>query len=299
MTLQVILSKYSFSLEYCALKGSYSLYPAITLCCHSLQISGNLPSERNYKMSPATTILHPDYDLICIGFGPAALAIAVAIHDLHVPGRVLFLEGQKQFAWHAGMLLSGAKMQISFLKDLATFRDPRSHFTFLNYLKQNDRLEAFTNLNTFLPFRTEFNDYLTWAASHFRDQVHYDTIAQSTEPLQSYHSKVIGWKINTCQGGNRQIYTTRNLIIATGGQPQIPPALCDLSPKIIHSSHHLFSVPQMIPSSKPESDLNLVVIGGGQSSAESFHDLTSRYPKAYITLYTAASALNPSDDSPL
>ena len=58
------------------------------------------------------------FDLVCVGFGPASLAIAVAMHDLSIPARVLFLERQSHFVWHAGMLLPGARMQISFLKDV-------------------------------------------------------------------------------------------------------------------------------------------------------------------------------------
>ena len=70
-------------------------------------------------------------DLLCIGFGPASLAIAIALHDTYQSfsspePNILFMEKQYQFAWHAGMQLPGAKMQISFLKDLATPRDPRS-----------------------------------------------------------------------------------------------------------------------------------------------------------------------------
>lgn len=57
-----------------------------------------------------------DYDLICIGFGPASLAIAIALNDAlesrqAVPGlenvrrqspKVLFLERQHRFGWHSG-----------------------------------------------------------------------------------------------------------------------------------------------------------------------------------------------------
>ena len=101
-------------------------------------------------------------DLICIGFGPASLAIAVALHDALENGnpvlstrtpKIRFLERQRQFAWHAGMLLPGTKMQITFVKDLATLRNPRSEFTFLNYLHRKGRLAVFTNLGTFLQQR--------------------------------------------------------------------------------------------------------------------------------------------------
>ncbi len=67
------------------------------------------------------------YDLVCVGFGPASLAIAIALHDAKEAGtpflsgahpKIRFLEKQSSFAWHAGMLLPGAKMQITFIKDL-------------------------------------------------------------------------------------------------------------------------------------------------------------------------------------
>ncbi len=108
-------------------------------------------------------------DLVCVGFGPASLAIAIAMHDAleakdplvtRRQPKVRFVERQERFAWHAGMLLNGAKMQITFVKDLATLRNPRSQFTFLNYLHNKNRLVQFTNLGTFLPQRIEYEDYM-------------------------------------------------------------------------------------------------------------------------------------------
>ncbi|KAJ9657529.1 hypothetical protein H2198_004290, partial [Neophaeococcomyces mojaviensis] len=74
------------------------------------------------------------YDFITIGFGPASLAIAIAICDIleerathgsrSWTPKLKFLEKQATFGWHAGMLLPGTKMQISFIKDLATMRNP-------------------------------------------------------------------------------------------------------------------------------------------------------------------------------
>ena len=82
------------------------------------------------------------YDLVCVGFGPASMAIATALYDMFehsaIPferrPKVAFLERQPTFGWHVGMQLPGAKMQITFVKDFATQRNPRSRFTFLNYL---------------------------------------------------------------------------------------------------------------------------------------------------------------------
>ena len=61
------------------------------------------------------------HDLICVGFGPASLAIAVALQDIlegastaSSSPKSAFLENQPDFRWHAGMMLPDAKMQISF-----------------------------------------------------------------------------------------------------------------------------------------------------------------------------------------
>lgn len=62
------------------------------------------------------------------------------------------------------MLLPGTTMQISFLKDLVTLRNPSSEFTFLAYLHSNNRLLSFINRGSFFPTRREFADYLAWAA---------------------------------------------------------------------------------------------------------------------------------------
>ena len=69
-----------------------------------------------------------EYDVIGLGFGPANLAIAVALEEdrrVRENGlRYCFLEKKQAFEWHGGMLLDDSRMQISFLKDLATLRNP-------------------------------------------------------------------------------------------------------------------------------------------------------------------------------
>ena len=239
------------------------------------------------------------YELICVGFGPASLAVAVALRDLGIQARVMFLERQRQFAWHSGMLLPTARMQISFLKDLATFRNPRSPFTFLNYLKAKNRLEPFTNLGTFLPLREEFNDYFTWAAGHFDHCVRYGSEVLSISPESKGKEPVSSWKILSRDTKTSETipFTAKNVIIAAGGTPRLPKALQNVGPQVVHSSQYLAAIPKLLPENK--ENLRLAVIGGGQSSAEIFDDLSSNFPEAKISLYCTGTALKPSDDSPL
>src|ERR1041385_4771506 len=120
------------------------------------------------------------YDLVGVGFGPAnlALAIAVAEHNARPDGtplRGLFLERQVRFGWHRGMLIDNATMQVSFLKDLATMRNPTSSFSFLSYLHSKGRLVDFINHKNLFPLRIEFHDYFEWAAAKVDDVVSYGT----------------------------------------------------------------------------------------------------------------------------
>lgn len=243
-------------------------------------------------------------DLVCVGFGPASLAIAVALHDALEGGKltrspkVLFLEKQPQFAWHAGMLLPGARMQISFIKDLASLRDPRSHFTFLNYLHKNDRLVDFTNLSTFLPARVEYEDYLRWCARHFDDVVRYQNEVLSVSPIQEEGPlKTFAVTSRSTKTGATSTYRARNVIVAVGGQASIPKLFPASHPRVIHSSQYAQLVPQILGDRS--APYRVAVIGAGQSAAEIFSNLHTLYPNSKTYMVMRSEFLKPSDDSPL
>jgi L-ornithine N5-monooxygenase len=270
---------------------------------HSNQ-NGLLPKPELCRTDPDEI-----HDLICTGFGPASLAIAVALNDVLEttkgfdggPPKVCFFEKQKQFAWHAGMLLPGSKMQISFIKDLATMRDPRSEFTFLNYLKRHGRLVQFSNLGTFLPSRAEFEDYLRWCANHFNDVVEYgqEVLEILPERVTDPSCKVTCFSVRCRSSHDGSISTrrARNVVIAVGGAPYIPTTFPTNDVRVIHSSQYRSRVPALLPDEKKA--YNIAIVGGGQSAAEIFHDLHNRFPAAKTTLIIRDSALRPSDDSPL
>lgn len=262
------------------------------------------------------------HDLICVGFGPASLAIAVALHDVFSttsggtpPPRVAFFERQQQFAWHAGMLVPGATMQISFIKDLATLRNPKSEFTFLNYLHCRKRLVHFSNLGNFFPLRLEYEDYLRWCAGWFEEVVEYDQEVLDVTPGRpvTIDGKVNSFVVKSKNGTTGKITTCRSkhVVIAIGGKPRVPEAL-PTHPRIFHSSRYTRVIPALLKElGHPSSDCNgngfvaqlpplhIAVIGNGQSAAEIFNDLHSRCPQIKCSMLIKGAALRPSDDSPL
>lgn len=250
------------------------------------------------------------HDLLCVGFGPASLAIGIALHDAMDPAlnraspgagfkpKVCFLERQKQFAWHSGMLVPGSRMQISFIKDLATLRDPRSSFTFLNYLHNKNRLIHFTNLGTFLPARMEFEDYMRWCAQRFENVVSYGEEVMEVVPGSMTDGKVDYFVVRSHNTETGEVYSrrARKVVVALGGKAKMPPGFPQ-DPRIMHSSKYCTALPSLL---KDESKAyHIAVVGSGQSAAEIFHDLQRRYPNSRTTLILRDSALRPSDDSPL
>ncbi|KAI9884045.1 MAG: hypothetical protein M1823_004183 [Watsoniomyces obsoletus] len=269
------------------------------------------PSPEHSSLEPTDPeALH---DLVCVGFGPASLAIAVALEDTltastlpaqfsHLrdePPKVAFLERQPHFSWHEGMLLPDAKMQINFIKDLATLRNPRSEFTFLNYLHHQGRLVHFTNLGTFFPLRLEYQDYMRWCAERFRKVAHYGQEVLEILPEDNgIHSKVEVFKVTSRERASGQIRTwrARHVVVAVGGKPKLPDVFLGNHSRVVHSSQYLKALPSVLHDR--EGHYRLVVIGGGQSAAEIFNDLHTRYPNCHSSLVIKGGALKPSDDSP-
>lgn len=262
-------------------------------------ISNNHTNENTIVSQSSNEI----FDMICVGFGPASLAIAIALHDYNKmsSSKVLFLENRPRFSWHSGMQIPSSKMQISFLKDLATPRNPRSKFTFINYLFTKGRLNQFINLSTHLPSRIEYEDYLRWCASYFEAEglVRYSMMVQSVcAGSTSAEGKVMDWEISALDiNGCEVLKRARNVVIAVGGKPKLPSQLLGLK-NVAHSSQFTNSI-KNIQDQETRTKLRFAVIGSGQSAAEIFNDLWTTFPESEIKMIMKGASLRPTDDSPL
>lgn len=275
---------------------------------HEVGADGVISSSADVGFPIALTTAANDeiHDMVCIGFGPAGVGIAVALQDMHEmeettrpAPKVRFLERQDAFFWHAGMLLPGAKMQISFIKDLATLRDPCSYFTFLSYLKEHDRLAQFTNLSTFLPSRLEFEDYMRWVADHFTDVVDYSQAVERIRPIRTGSGPLydcLEVQTRNSRTGQSTTRLSKNVVVAVGGKANKPPMFQKPHSHVLHTSEYQVRIGSALPDA--ERPYSIAVVGSGQSAAEVFNDLHARYPNASTRLIMRDTAMRPSDDSP-
>jgi len=242
-------------------------------------------------------------DVIGIGFGPANLALALCLEEQppSVDGRppqTLFLERKAAYEWHPDMLLEGAEIQVPFLKDLVTMRNPQSHFTFLNYLRLHGRLLDFVNLRRWFPTRLEFNDYYRWVAAQLADRVRYGRAVESVLPVDGGGGKVGLLQVvaRHLETGQVEEYRTRNLVVATGGAPYVPPGIdVETTEKVFHSQSFLKEVRRHFPQA--DAPYRFLVVGSGQSAAEIFQYLFSHYPNAMVTAALRRFAYKPADES--
>ncbi|GAA5962679.1 hypothetical protein JCM3765_006164 [Sporobolomyces pararoseus] len=286
------------------------------------------------------------YDLLGIGYGPASVAIAIALSEYNSnaaspqssspiqapqfsslgglqgalghdraqshpqstqqgvksessrprrPIRAAFIEKHPSFKWHPGMMLEGSRMQISFLKDLATLRNPQSPYTFLSYLASftPSRLVSFISLGTFTPTRREFSDYLQWCAEKaereireaggtlgFGEEVVAVEAVLPGQDVEQQDYKILKVTSRNLESGDIVSRFTRNLVVSAGGSPKIPPPLQTpelySSQRILHTSTFLDKIESTLasvlptPNSSSSRQLRFAVVGGGQSATECF-----------------------------
>ncbi|HWG98301.1 MAG TPA: SidA/IucD/PvdA family monooxygenase [Pilimelia sp.] len=241
------------------------------------------------------------YDLLGIGFGPSNLALAIAVeeHNRAAPAtaalRPLFLEKQHRFGWHRGMLIDDATMQVSFLKDLVTMRNPTSDFSFLCYLRERGRLVDFINHKTMFPLRIEFHDYFEWAAARVAHLVAYDSEVVSVAPVEV--DGAVRWFDVICREAGEAdrlvVRRARNICLATGLEPHLPPG-ATLSDRIWHNVDLVPGVERIAGAPLRRA----IVVGAGQSAAEAVDYLHRRFPTAEVCAVFARYGYTPADDSP-
>lgn len=227
------------------------------------------------------------YDVLGVGFGPSNIALAIALEENGFEGKSIFLEANSGPSWHGGMLISGSDIQNNPLRDLITPINPRSKYTFTNFLHESNRFFDFLNLGLKFPLRRDFADYVHWVAVHFNDVV-YGCEVVGVETIDCRNNGRV-WCIYTNSG---EQYFAKNLVIGTGRKRNIPnvPGL-----KIGKDAIHLCDYLNQI--NKYCTDAKIVVVGSSQSAVEIMNDLHSR-GYCNITLVHRSYSCRLKDTSP-
>ncbi|MEK7740525.1 MAG: SidA/IucD/PvdA family monooxygenase, partial [Pseudomonadota bacterium] len=235
-------------------------------------------------------------DFIAVGLGPFNLSLASLLQQKSKL-KYLFFEKQAQFDWHAGMQLPNSMLQVPFMADLVSMADPTSPFSFLNYLKAQQRLYKFYFLEQPHIPRKEYNHYCQWVADQI-ENIQYLSVV--TEIVPKYY----GFEVLVIQGGIHQRYSCRNIVLGAGNVPYIPQCMQTLiqsyPERCKHSAHYLEHQPKNLQG-------NVVVLGSGQSAAEIFLDLFDRQyqfdqvsqPKFNLNWLTRANGFFPMEYTPL
>ncbi|AUA08770.1 SidA/IucD/PvdA family monooxygenase [Streptomyces sp. SID8382] len=237
------------------------------------------------------------HDLIGIGFGPSNVAMAIALseHNAGV-GReeavtAHFFEQQPRFGWHRGMLIDDATMQVSFLKDLVTLRNPASEYSFLCYLQSRGRLIDFINHKNLFPLRVEFHDYFEWAAGKVDDMVSYGHEVVGVMPVLR-DGAVEYLDVTVRSGEGLAVHRARNLVIGTGLRPLMPEGV-ERGDRVWHNSELMVKVDEL----ESTSPSRFIVVGAGQSAAENVAYLHRRFPRAEVCAVFSRYGYSPADDS--
>ncbi|MFI5801303.1 SidA/IucD/PvdA family monooxygenase [Streptomyces sp. NPDC051561] len=233
----------------------------------------------------------PVLDILGIGFGPANLSLAIALRETHPGLEARFLEARPSPDWQPGMLLDGSDIQNHPSRDLVTLRNPRSRFSFLNYLHESGRLLRHLNLPGEFPLRKEYAGYIRWAAGHFLNVVDCGQRAASVGTVEQDGEQLYDVVTET---GRR--YLSRTLVMAPGRTPYVPHPYDEVhSSRVFHLTRYLPQVAALTADRAPEA---VAVIGGSQSAVELALDLSRRFPRTRVVTYTRSHSLRLKDTSP-
>ncbi|QJD58249.1 SidA/IucD/PvdA family monooxygenase [Pseudomonas sp. gcc21] len=233
-------------------------------------------------------------DFIGIGIGPFNLSLAALLEDTDSLDYLLF-EQQPEFAWHAGMLLPNTTLQVPFMADLVTMVEPTNRFSFLNYLKQQDRLYRFYFLENMHIPRREYNHYCRWASKQIER-------LRFASRVVAIHALPMGFEVQVMNRGELEHFQCRDLVLGTGTAPALPQCLQALAAahpdRCFHSS-------QFHPRMHEHQQGDVSIVGSGQSAAEAFQYLFERQldpyedPRFRLNWLTRSPGFFPMEYSPL
>jgi len=214
-------------------------------------------------------------DLIGIGVGPFNLGLACLLEPVpSVSAR--FFETRSRFDWHAGLLMEDCTLQVPFMADLVTMVDPRSRYTYLNYLHQQGRLYQFYFYEDFHTPRADYNRYCRWASEQL-DCLEFSSKVVAVEK----QGPLFRVSVKNTSTAEVTVHLARNIVLGVGTTPSWPTAGSDFQhdPHCVHSAGYLFAKERL------QRHRRITVVGGGQSAAEVFLDLLDDQASRGYELY--------------
>ncbi|WP_405985422.1 SidA/IucD/PvdA family monooxygenase [Streptomyces sp. NBC_00872] len=164
------------------------------------------------------------YDLLGIGIGPFNLSLA-ALCDGAPDLRTLFLDAKPAFSWHPGLLMEGTVLQVPFLADLVTMADPTSPWSYLNYLREHDRMFPFFFSERFHIPRREYDHYCRWVAGRL-PSCRFDARVTELdwEEGEGAGAGVFAVTHRSADGSLSRV-RARQVVLGVGTQPVVPEPL--------------------------------------------------------------------------
>jgi lysine N6-hydroxylase len=231
-------------------------------------------------------LMNPEiiYDIVGIGIGPFNLSLAAMCDE--VPElNCIFFDLAPGFEWHPGMMLPAAKLQVPFFADLTTIVNPRSKYTFLNFLYEINSMIRFGNLATDSTYRQQYNDYCQWVASELSSLRFNSRVVRVDHKEADDIYVVTVMDILTEQF---KTYHTKHIVIGIGTEPSIPAFMETVEhPNIIHSGEYLPSKEKLLKQS------SVTVIGSGQSAGEIFYELLFERGIKHLSWFTRSERIYP------
>jgi L-ornithine N5-oxygenase len=241
------------------------------------------------------------HDLICIGFGKTAIALAVALKEKNAMANTIFLERQSETTWTPSANLPSERIRTTFLNDLITSENPRSRFTFLNYLHATNQLVVYANSSHIHPSRELFTEYLRWCAAQTSSLVSFGKQVVSVAGVKNETDLISTWAVTVVDraSAREDVLYAKQVVCTVGVQEKVPKVLShpSLEGLVLQSSSCQERLLAMLRGT--ESTKHFAIIGNGQKAAEVFAFIQEIWGKHSATWFTESDVLSGAHDSQL
>ncbi|MDI3402934.1 SidA/IucD/PvdA family monooxygenase [Streptomyces sp. B-S-A6] len=247
------------------------------------------PTRATAPSTPPTAPGTPR-DLVGIGIGPANLSLAALAHGLpqHLqPLVTAFYEQRPAFHWHPGQLLEDAHLQVPHLADLVTLADPTSPWSYLNHLRDQQRLYPFYFGEQHRIPLADYDTYCRWVSDRL-PALHYSHQVDAVRWNPQHALFEVDFTQLDADGEAEALGRThtKNLALGVGTAPYVPEPLRPLADAptvpVIHAADYLTHRERLLTAD------HITVIGSGQSGAEIFLDLLRARPARHEKLHWLA-----------